>query len=73
MNFSDALNEIKAGKRLMRSGWNGKNMWVELQLPSVLSKMTLAYIFMQTATGDFVPWLCSQTDMLADDWEVVGI
>jgi len=73
MNFSDALNEIKAGKKLARSGWNGKNMWVELQLPSALSTLTLAYISMQTATGDLMPWLASQTDILADDWEVVGI
>lgn len=32
----------------------------------------LPYIMMKTATGEFVPWLCSQTDLLADDWEIVG-
>ena len=30
-----------------------------------------AYIAMKTAQGNVVPWLASQTDMLADDWEVV--
>lgn len=32
----------------------------------------LPYVMMRTAQGDFVPWLCSQTDLLATDWEVVG-
>jgi hypothetical protein len=31
----------------------------------------LPYIMMCTATGEFVPWLCSQTDLLAEDWELV--
>lgn len=28
------------------------------------------YVMMKTAGGSFVPWLCSQTDLLADDWEI---
>jgi hypothetical protein len=32
----------------------------------------LPYIMMKTADGSFVPWLASQTDILAEDWEVVG-
>ena len=31
-----------------------------------------AYIAMKTAQGNVVPWLASQTDMLADDWYIVG-
>lgn len=30
----------------------------------------LPYIMMFTADGSFVPWLCSQTDLLAEDWEL---
>lgn len=26
------------------------------------------YLMMYTAQGDFVPWVASQTDLLADDW-----
>ena len=55
--------------RVRREGWNGKGMWLELQTPDAHSKMTLPYVFMSTAQGDLVPWLCSQTDLLADDWE----
>ncbi len=31
----------------------------------------LPYIMMKTADGAFVPWLASQTDILADDWTEV--
>lgn len=29
------------------------------------------YLMMLTAQGDFVPWVASQTDILAMDWEEV--
>ena len=29
------------------------------------------HVDMRTANGQIVPWLCSQTDMLAEDWMVV--
>lgn len=57
--------------RLRRSGWNGKGMWLELQRPDAHSKMTLPYVFLRTAQGELVPWTCSQTDLLAVDWEIV--
>lgn len=28
MNFGEALEALKQGKRVSRSGWNGKNMWL---------------------------------------------
>jgi hypothetical protein len=31
----------------------------------------LPYVGMRTADGSFVPWLCSQTDLLATDWDLV--
>jgi len=70
-SFSNALFALKQGSKVSRAGWNGKGMWLELQTPTELSKMTLPYIYMFTAQGDTVPWLCSQTDMLADDWGLV--
>lgn len=30
----------------------------------------LPYLMMRTVTGAFVPWVISQTDALAEDWEV---
>ena len=43
-------------------------MYIQLQVPDKHSKMTLPYIYMKTVQGDLVPWIASQTDMLADDW-----
>lgn len=68
MDFGQALSALKAGHRVERAGWNGKGMYLELQRPDAHSKMTLPYIYMKTVQGNLVPWLASQTDMLAEDW-----
>lgn len=72
MKFGEAIEAVKAGKRIAREDWNGKNMYLELQRPDEHSKMTLPYIYMKTAQGDFVPWLASQTDILSEDWKIVS-
>jgi hypothetical protein len=71
LNFGDAINALRSGKRVSRKGWNGKNMWLALQVPDEHSKMTLPFIFMFTADEKLVPWLASQTDILAEDWGTV--
>ena len=74
MNFSHALDELKRGNKIARSGWNGVGLWLELQVPDQFSKMTLPYIYInypdnaKTTPGAKVPWLASQTDILAEDW-----
>lgn len=68
MSFGHAVVALKTGKRVARAGWNGKGMWLALQVPDANSKMRLPYLYMSTAQGDLVPWLASQTDVLADDW-----
>ena len=87
-DFSIALLNIKSGHRVARSGWNGKGMFIFLvpgsvfkvnrePLMSILGEGTQvtyhAHVDMKTATGEIVPWLCSQTDLLATDWEIVNI
>lgn len=85
IDFGTALNYLRQGKRVYRLGWNGKGMYLELQLPDEHSKMTLPYIYMVipgkivtdpiggtlTSPAELVPWLASQTDMLSQDWDVV--
>jgi hypothetical protein len=65
-----AVERLQEGHKVRRSGWNGKGMWLHLQVPDAHSKMTLPYVYLSTAQGDLVPWLCSQTDLLAEDWEL---
>ncbi len=79
-DFGWALHCLKQSKAVARKGWNGKGIYIKLQTPDVNSKMTLPYIYIVTnglvtdnpnAPKGTVPWLASQTDMLAEDWEVV--
>lgn len=68
--IGNAVMQMRAGHKIRRAGWNGKGMWLALQVPDAHSKMNLPYVYMSTAQGDLVPWLCSQTDLLAIDWEL---
>jgi hypothetical protein len=85
-SFSEALIHLKSGKKVARQGWNGKGMFLFLVNGSTfqVSRPPLlgiypegttinyhAHVDMKTADGMIVPWLCSQTDMLADDWNLV--
>jgi hypothetical protein len=63
-----AVKQLWNGERVVRAGWNGKGMYLELQRPDAHSKMSLPYVYMKTADSNLVPWLCSQTDLLATDW-----
>lgn len=83
MNFSDALLVIKAGGRVARDGWNGKDMFIFL-VPGSTFKVNRppllgiypegtevnyhGHIDQKTAQGYVVPWLAAQMDLLADDW-----
>lgn len=73
MNFSEALTELKTGTKMRRSGWNGKGMWVGYERASDWSGARMrSFLYMFTAQQDYVPWVASQTDILADDWEVAA-
>lgn len=75
--FGKAIELLKKGKKVRRTGWNGKGLWLELQKPDEHSKMTLPYIYLNYPECDLyhsgarVPWLASQTDILEEDWEIV--
>ena len=71
MDIGEAISMMRQGWRVQRKGWNGKSQFLELQTPDANSKMTLPYVFITTVQGDRVPWLCSQTDLLADDWQAL--
>lgn len=76
-----AVTQMKAGLRVSREGWNGKGMWVAHMsaedwhttmnpTPESMTGPPLSpFIVMFTADGKLVPWLCSQTDLLATDWD----
>ncbi len=71
MDIGQAISIMRKGGAVTRPGWNGRGMWLKLQTPDVNSKMGLPYVYMKTATAQLVPWLASQTDLLATDWSEV--
>jgi len=72
VDFGEALDELWDGSYVAREGWNGQGMWIALQRPDEHSKMTRPYLYMRCVDGDLVPWVASQSDLLAQDWWVVG-
>ncbi len=86
MDFGDALRALQSGARVARDGWNGKGMFLflvpgsrfKVNRPPLLGiyeeGCTVDYrphIDMKTAQGDVVPWVASQSDVLAKDWHMV--
>jgi len=86
MDFGLALIKLKNGDKVAREGWNGKGMFLFLVPGSkfIVNRPPLLGIYpegtevtycphidMKTADGSIVPWLASQTDVLADDWGLV--
>ena len=83
--FGQALELLKQGKLVARTGWNGKGMFLFLvQGKAVTQAINDCYgnpegqplevldaIYMKTADNKLVPWLCSQTDALSEDWQIV--
>ena len=78
MTFGLAIEALRRGLSVARSGWNGKGMWLSMQVPDEHSKMSLPYLYLNYPTdaintpGARVPWQASQTDVLAEDWEIVS-
>jgi hypothetical protein len=84
LSFGHALMVLQDGKKVARSGWNGKGMFLYHVPANSYPAQTEAakgvfgdtvpygaYIAMKTAQGNVVPWLASQTDVLANDWQLV--
>jgi len=87
MNFGQAIEAMKSGNKVARDGWNGKGMFLFL-VPGSNFRVDRApllgiypegteisyqpHIDMKTVDNTIVPWLASQSDILAEDWLIVG-
>jgi hypothetical protein len=84
LSFGHAVEAAKAGHKITRAGWNGKGMFVYYVPANTYATQTeaarshfgdsvpyRAYLAMKTVDNDVVPWMASQTDILANDWQVV--
>jgi hypothetical protein len=86
MDIGQAIWCMKNGSKVAREGWNGKGMFLYYVPAASYPPLTDiakeafngelvpygAYIAMKTAQGNVVPWLASQTDLLAEDWGCVN-
>lgn len=83
MNFGQAIEAIKRGKKASREGWNGKSQYIELATcisyknafgdvvnanHDAIGNKSIAFI---GTSGIQLGWLASQADMLAEDWHLV--
>lgn len=83
MTFGQALEALKHEFYVQRAGWNGKGLRLGLVglggcfehgFSEVSTLPYIVIIYPQGAIntpGAIVPWLASQTDMLAEDWRIV--
>lgn len=86
LTFGMAIEALKLGRKVARTGWNGKSMYLVhfspvshgLEMLTVYDKEEgttlplLPFILMKTADNCYVPWLASQTDILAEDYSIVN-
>lgn len=83
MNFGEALEALKQGKKVQRDGWNGKNQYIELATNisyvnsnneiinvnhDAMGNKAIAFI---GTSGVQLGWLASQADILSEDWKIV--
>lgn len=82
IDIGGAMDILKDGGIVTRKGWNGKGMYLYYVPASEYAPCTKAarrefdgnpvpyraYIAMKTVDGDIVPWVASQSDLLANDW-----
>lgn len=71
LNFSAALDALRGGMCVARAGWNGKGMFLSVQVPDENSKMKKPYIYITPDTDSVIPWVASQADLLAEDWFII--
>lgn len=81
-NFAWALRQALAEKKIIRSGWNGKGIFVAAHIPSggVQDWLNTPFLYMDTNNlqsnnpdvhkGRW-SWVPSMQDLFADDWEIL--
>lgn len=80
MTFGQAIEIMKDGGKVSRSGWNGKRQYIELAKNisyvnaqgevinaehDAIGNKAVAFV---GTSGVQLGWLASQADMLAEDW-----
>lgn len=87
LTFSHALDAIKLGKKIARTGWNGKGMFVYFVPAASYPAQTgvakeyfgaaalvpyAAYMAIKNVDETVSTWVPSVNDVLAEDWQVLA-
>ena len=72
MTFEEILPQLKAGKKIIRKGFSGAELYVKLVGESKIDGEKLNPYLLINVEGEgytmFTPTVC---DLLADDWQIV--
>jgi hypothetical protein len=84
LNFGQAIEAAKQGKKISRKGWNGQGMFAYIVPSSSYPAQTeiakkqfgdivpyRAYWALKTAQNDIAMWSPSGSDSLAEDWVIL--
>ncbi len=71
LSIGDAVEALRSGAKVTRQGWNGRGMHL-YYVPEDEAKRHRPFVMMYTVDGEHVPWLCSQSDLLAKDWMIAN-
>ena len=78
LNIGDAVEALKANKRVFRTGWNAKGIWLAIHVDLPHPEMMLPYICLfypegheVYPTGYRILWSPTQADILGNDWQVI--
>ena len=77
MDFGQALQELKLGKKIARSEWVGAGLWLKLEQSDENTRLKVPYIainypkYVNIPSRIKIPVLSTQTDLLENDWVVV--
>ena len=78
-SFGEAIKYLKRGFKVARKGWNGKGLYITLvsgenwamdkHENTVCEKRD--WLGIKTVDDQFMPWVPSQSDVLAEDWIIL--
>lgn len=78
LTYPEALTRCHAGWLISRPGWNAQNQYVFSCIEGsftaqdrTVGPLRPGFLVIRTAQGEYVPWLCSQSDQSATDWVAI--
>ena len=74
MNFGQALEELKLGRKVAREGWNGKGVYIQMNTGGNYNESSkiMPFFVIKNVQNSFNTWVPSVSDCLAEDWQIAN-